>query len=77
MMPQDAHKKIKKIQIYHGTHISGFKFFDKKQALIFEIGSTHLSLSVTEVVLENNEQIIGVAFKLYNSFKSVFTDFQF
>ncbi len=32
MMPEDAHKKIKKVIVYHGggRKILGFGFFDKK-----------------------------------------------
>ncbi len=76
MIPQD--KKIKKVQIQHDAScIRGFKFFDKNQLLIFEIGEIKATNTVTEVVLEENEQIIGVAYKLYSTYQTVYTDFQF
>ena len=65
MMPQGIHSQIRKVEIYHnGRCILGFKFFDKKNTFLFEIGDTTNKL-MTEVVIEENEQIIGVKAKLY------------
>jgi hypothetical protein len=58
MMPDD--KKNKMVQIYHNGYLRGLKFFDQNKLLIFEIGNTDSAWDVTEVVLKDNEQIIGV-----------------
>ncbi len=70
-MPRD--KKTKIVQIYcrncsnkwrssGGGFIRGFKFFDQNQTLIFKIGHVMYG-TVTEVVLEDKEQIVGLVYK--------------
>ena len=40
MIPKDALKEIRSVNIYHNTYyIVGFSFFDKDGALLWEIGA--------------------------------------
>ena len=40
VMPQDAHLRIKKVEVYYLGFIAGFKFFAKNKELIWNIGNT-------------------------------------
>ena len=76
MMLQDC--KVGKVQIINNHNsIRGFKIFDRSQTLILNIGDTNPSYTVTEVALGDTEQIVGVAYKLFGSFRTIYTDFQF
>ena len=75
MMPHGM--VTKKVQIYHSGNIFGFKFLDKWDVATFEIGYTASWFTVTEVALQDNEQIIGVQYRLHATYQTVYTDFQF
>ena len=45
------------------------------QAVFFEIGNTNPNTIVTEVLLEDNEQIIGVVFKSHPAWQTLYSDF--
>ena len=78
MMPEGAHLNIRSVHIYHGSGICGFKFKNKHNSLLWEIGYTTWSgLNVETVELEDNEVIIGVKAKLCVGYQSVYTDLQF
>jgi hypothetical protein len=66
MIPTDALNKIRSVTIYYywNEYISGFRFFDKDGALLWEIG--WIGLGKETVVLEENEVIVGVVAKLLN-----------
>ena len=65
MMPENTHKKTKKVRIYCCgiANVCGFKFFDKNQSLLFEVGFTGELANSKEIVIEENQQIIGVVVK--------------
>ena len=66
-MPQDAGKKIKRAVIYNGgNYIDGFEFFDKNNNLLFKVGGC--STKDKEIILEDDERIIGFKAKLYGSY---------
>ncbi len=56
-------KPIRKVQmaVYNNSSLclQGLKFFDEKDNLIFEIGKQHESYLVKEVLLQENERIVG------------------
>ncbi len=57
-------KPIRKVQIvvYDDKNyypLQGLKLFDEKDNLIFEIGKQNWSYSVKEVLLQENERILG------------------
>ncbi len=76
MIPANALTKIRSVIInYHYLgHITGFKFFDKDGALLWEIGNTYTLFKKT-VQLEENEVIVGLVAKLHPSYQSRYTDF--
>ena len=76
MMPEGANKRIKFIDVYkNGAFITGFMFFDKERGLIWQIGWIASWMTMTTVVLEDNEAIIGLTAKLCPGWKSMYTDF--
>ena len=79
MMPEGAHLNIRSVHIYyHGYGICGFKFYNKHNSLLWEIGDTTFSELIVETVeLEDNEVIIGVKAKLRSGYQSLYSDFQF
>ncbi len=74
-MPEDAGKKIKRVVIDNAEncHIYGFEFFDKNNNLLFKVGGC--STKDKEIILEDDERIIGFKAKLYPGHQSVYTDF--
>ena len=73
MLPDNM--KTTKVQIHYiGSYISGFKFFSS-DFLFFEIGNTNPNTTVIEVLLLNNEQIIGVVFKSHPVWQTLYSDF--
>ena len=79
MMPEGAHLNIRSVHIYYsgGYNITGFKFYNKHNSLLWEIGYIKSNFEVETVELENNEVIIGVKAKLCDGYQSIYTDFQF
>ena len=77
MIPEDAIKKIRSVDIYYHTYIGGFSFFDKDGALIYKIGDKIWGGSSETVEIAENERIIGVKAKLYPRDQSVYSDWQF
>ncbi len=77
MIPKKALSKIRSVNIHCYFHrcISGFAFFDKDGALLWEIGVTTEKEKET-VLLDENEVIVGVVAKqLKEDAAAVFTDF--
>ncbi len=66
MMPETC-KQTRKVEVYcYGTiHLEGFKFFDINNTLLFEVGNSYSSYTMTPVLIAADEQIIGVRAKLY------------
>ncbi len=77
-IPSDALNKIRSVDIhyYYTDCITGFSFFDKDGALLWEIGETS-SYNVETVEIAESERIIGVVAKLYLGWQSRYTDFAF
>ncbi len=72
------HLNVMRVDIYHDSeHIYGFKFFDKSKSLVWNIGNLAWTVQVANVVLEENETIVGVAAKYLNkrNTRPVYTDF--
>jgi len=72
------HLNVRRVDIYHDSeHIYGFKFFDKNKSLVWNIGNLAWTMQVANVVLEENETIVGVAAKYLNkrNTRPVYTDF--
>jgi hypothetical protein len=63
-----AGKSVRKVEIYHDYQLKGFKFFDQNRDLILEVGYT--GDSMTELVLEENERIVGL-----RASKHLYSDF--
>ncbi len=61
-----ADKIMRSVDIHHfPEHITGFSFFDKDEALLWEIGlATESWMKVETVVISDNEVIVGVVAKL-------------
>jgi hypothetical protein len=68
-------RRIKMVQVFHSSYIHGFRFLDSKLQTIFEVGI--LSVVSTNIVLEDNEQIVGISAKTYSSSRTLWTDFRF
>ncbi len=63
MMPEGA--KIRSVLIYYSTyHIFGFRFFDEKHSLLWQIGYIDQQLFIKAVILAKNEVIVGVVAKV-------------
>jgi hypothetical protein len=77
MIPAHALKTIRSVTIHYKKCISGFSFFDKRGARLWQIGWIDQSHRAEKVVLEENEVIVGVVAKLYQGYQSAYTDFQF
>ena len=79
MMPEGAHLNIRSVHIiyYTGSNIGGFKFYNKHNSLLWQIGYTPSHLKVETVELEDNEVIIGVKAKLCEGYQSFYSDLQF
>jgi hypothetical protein len=76
MIPADALKRIRSVNIhYNDYYITGFFFFDKNGALLWEIRTTGFPFLAGETVVEiaENEVIIGV--KARHIRPSTFSDF--
>jgi hypothetical protein len=72
------HLNVRRVDIYYDSeHIYGFKFFDKNKSLVWNIGNLAWTLKVANVVLEENETIVGVAARYFNkrNTRPVYTDF--
>ncbi len=77
MILKRALHKIRSVIIHYDIHsIEGFKFFDKKGALLWKIGNNFTKKWET-VQLEQNEVIVGVVAKLFADDQSIYTNFQF
>jgi hypothetical protein len=74
-MPEDAGKKIKRVVIYNNSncHIHGFEFFNKNNNLLLKVGAS--PTKDKEIILEDDERIIGFKAKLYGGHQSVYSDF--
>ena len=74
-------KPIRKVQmaVYNDSYFSlqGLKFFDEKDNLIFEIGKQHESYLVKEVLLQENERIVGFESKKWDDRYAIHSDLQF
>ncbi len=72
-------KPIRKVQMAVTNSIyfclQGLKFFDEKDNLILKIGKRHESYLVKEVLLQENERIVG--FESKNGGDARHLDFQF
>ena len=80
MRPEDALKKMRSVDIHYNCgdyYIRGFSFFDKDGALLWKIGDTWSELKKETVEIAENERIIGVKAKLWDSYQSAYTDWQF
>ena len=77
-MPETC-KQTRKVEVYNGAHLHGFKFFDINNTLLFEVGIT--SYDMTPVLIAADEQIIGVKAKVYDAgdakVQALYSDFQF
>jgi hypothetical protein len=78
MMPETC-KWTRKVEVYcHNiSFLLGFKFFDNNNTLLFEVGNTSATGTMTPVSIAADEQIIGVKAKLYSTYQAMYTDFQF
>jgi hypothetical protein len=74
MIPAGALKRIRAVTIHHARYIDGFSFFDKRGALLWQVGYTR-SRRWQTVLLEENEVIAGVVAKLWKDGKRGYTDF--
>ncbi len=78
MMPEGSHMMIRSVTIHYNYVISGFSFYDKEGALLWEIGvTTDSRLNTATVLITENEVIVGVVAKLFPGSQSLYTDFQF
>ncbi len=68
-------RRIKMVQVFHSAYILGFRFYDSKFQTIFEVGS--VSTNNTNIVLEDNEQIVGISAKTYTTYRTLWSDFRF
>ena len=76
MIPADAIKKIRRVDIHRGDYyIGGFSFFDKDGALLCKIGKTDWEIGKETVMLEENEVVVGLVAKLFKDNQSLYTDF--
>ncbi len=75
MLPRNARTNV--VVIYYLKAIQGFRFLDKENKLIFEIGRIDKDEKVERVVLASEDVIIGVTAKLYPGYQSFYSDFQF
>ena len=66
MMPETC-KQTRKVEVYNGAHLHGFKFFDINNTFLFEVGNTDASCDITPVLIVADEQIIGVKAKMYDA----------
>ena len=68
MMPEEAHEKIRSVELtYDGYIVRGFQFFDKDKTLLWKAGDLGYAwegYTVATVSLEENEAIIGIVAKL-------------
>ena len=76
MIPAYAISRIRSVTIHYLVHIDGFSFLDKDGLPLWKIGFTDSSeWGRSEVLLAENEVIIGVVCKLYPGEQSTYTDF--
>ena len=73
MIPVGQQIRIVHIFTCGAEYLEGFRFFDGKMDLIFEIGKT--DGHVIEVLIAIDEKIVGVQARIHNKFKSLYTDF--
>lgn len=62
MMPETC-RLTRKVEIYYSGYLTGLKFFDENDLLLFQVGA--LSGQQTQVLVGADEQIIGFKGKLY------------
>ncbi len=69
MLPDKPIRKVQMVTYTNGTTgLQGLKIFDKKNNLIFEIGKEDRRFQVKELILEENERIVGfVSTKVYGN----------
>ncbi len=67
IMPDGTEKRIRYVEVYYQAflescdHITGFAFFDKEGAFIWQIGETYEEhFKVEAVEIEENQVIVGV-----------------
>jgi hypothetical protein len=73
-------KLIRKVQMALNNSnfcLQGLKFFDEKDNLIFEIGKQDERFLVKEVLLQENERIIGFESRKHSDDRAIHNDFQF
>ena len=70
-------RRIKVVQVFSNSYIYGFRFLDSKFQTIFEVGALSANSVSTNIVLEDNEQIVGISAKNYTSHRTLWTDFRF
>ncbi len=75
-------KKIRKVQmvVHNDTDyfpLQGLKFFDEKNVLIYEIGKHDKSYLVNEVLLKEDERIVGFWSRKWKDGVAVHRDLQF
>ncbi len=72
-------KPIRKVQmvVYNNSDfcLQGLKFFDKKDNLIFEIGKQDVRYLVKEVLLQENERIVGFESRKWGDGCAIHYDF--
>ncbi len=59
MLPDRPIRKVQMALFCNDLVLQGLKFFDEKDNLIFEIGKQDESYVVREVLLQENERIVG------------------
>ncbi len=59
MLPDRPIRKVQMALISYDLALQGLKFFDEKDILIFEIGKKDESYVVREVLMQENERIVG------------------
>ncbi len=74
-------KPIRKVQMAvinnSNYYLQGLKFFDEKDNLIFEIGKKDKSYLVKEVLLQENERIVGFESRKHSDGLAIHYDLQF
>jgi hypothetical protein len=78
-IPEDSHKIIRSVNIYHNDYyILSFSFLDKDGVLIWQIGYTDSDSDeekVETVEIGKNERIFGVVAKMAKGFSCAFSNF--
>jgi hypothetical protein len=79
LLPEGSEKRIRSVDIYHYSSVSGFSFFDESQKCIWKIGDTTASyLEVKKVIVASEEVIVGVSATLgHGMYSNRYANFQF